>query len=73
MNDELIKPCPCGQTPDKIIIQAEHQKPKFALAVPSCCEEWWIEYRNGYADIDSDAGKANALTAWNNAPRGGLK
>lgn len=66
----LIKRCPCGQTPSEIhITDTGDRRPKWAHCHPDCCGEWEIEYRNGYVDIHSDIGKDQAVKAWNAAAR----
>jgi len=63
-----IKRCPCGHIPEKINIDARDSK--WFLAVPSCCDEWIIEFRSCYHPADSEEAKKRAIEAWNFAPRG---
>ena len=63
-----IKPCPCGRTPTKLHINAQ-DRDKWASVSGDCCNEWSIEYRNGYARIPSDESMELALAAWNAATR----
>lgn len=65
-----LKPCPCGQTPNRVLIQAEHARPKFAYCGGDCCEDWRIEFRNNYKDVGGRESNALAEAAWNAAPRG---
>ena len=48
-----LKPCPCGKTPERLIVHAEHSCPKWAWVTGSCCDGWGLEFRNDYAWQDS--------------------
>lgn len=67
----MLKQCPCGKTPESLIIQAcdGNRNPKWAMVGGDCCDEWLVEYRNQYVDIDSDEAMLKAVAAWNDAPR----
>lgn len=64
-----IKPCPCGQTPSELGIDADHEQPKWALVYGDCCGEWHVEYKNGYLPLDEPEAMRLARQAWNDAPR----
>ena len=68
MNNEL-KHCPCGKTPERLIIEPGLSC-KYAWACGSCCNEWSVEFRTDYKEIGSDACMALAVEAWNLNPRG---
>ena len=61
-----LKRCPCGKIPKDLGIQ-ETLSGKWCFVVPSCCGEWTIEYRNGYAVGEEQ--RRLAWEAWNDAPR----
>ena len=63
-----LRQCPCGETPGCISVQDAGQGGKYALAVPSCCGDWMVEFNTRY----KSAGELLALAekAWNDAPRG---
>jgi hypothetical protein len=64
----MIKPCPCGKTPEKLRTEGDHAKPKWAIV--SCpCGEWMIEYRNDYKPMHGPQSNKLAEQAWNAAPR----
>ncbi len=65
----VIKPCPCGRTPEKLYIHDTGQGGKWANVSGDCCGEWEIEFRTGYHDYGSDECMTLAITAWNEAPR----
>ena len=65
----VIKPCPCGKTPEKLYIHDTGQGGKWANANGDCCGEWEIEFRTDYLDYGSDECMALAIAAWNAAPR----
>ena len=68
--DDELKPCPCGQTPTRLMVLAESRNPKWADCAPDCCDEWRVEFRNGYDDIASEESYRKAVYAWNDATRG---
>jgi len=61
--------CPCGTFPTELYIVDGGQGGKYALAYPSCCGDWHIEFRTEYNDFKSEKCKELARFAWNNAPR----
>ena len=63
-----MKPCPCGKTPEKILVEGEDRS-KWARCYGDCCGEWMIEYRNSYEHIPSDESQQLAEQAWNDAVR----
>jgi len=68
--NEPLAPCPCGQTPTDIIIQQGGEGCKYALVCGNCCNEWMVEFRTGYHELDTAECRALALAEWNAAPRG---
>jgi len=64
-----LAPCPCGKTPERLIVDGEHAAPKWASVSGFCCGEWSIEFRNQYKLTGSDESNALAAAAWNAAPR----
>lgn len=69
MND--LKPCPCGETPDKLHIIGDPGD-KWGYVCGDCCDSWIVEYRNGY-ETEPSAMMALAIEAWNKAQRGDPK
>ncbi len=65
----VIKPCPCGKTPESLHSVDNGQGMKWAQVSGNCCGEWSIEFRTGYNRLDSRECKDYALEAWNEAPR----
>lgn len=63
-----LKMCPCGMVPSQIDIFAG-QGSKWAYAAGNCCNEWHIEFRTQYHDLESDECMRLAINAWNNTPR----
>jgi len=66
-----LKPCPCGKTPERLIVHAEHSCPKWAWVTGSCCDGWGLEFRNDYAWQDSPEQMEKATEAWNTMERAG--
>jgi hypothetical protein len=64
-----LKRCPCGEVPESVSAE-ESNNSKYAYAMPSCCNEWMIEFRTNYKPLDSAECIALAESAWNDAPRG---
>ena len=64
------KRCPCGEFPSELTIFDANQGGKWAFVVGACCSEWHVEFRTMYNDIESEACRHLALSAWNDAPRG---
>ncbi len=69
MPDDLA-PCPCGQVPEKLIVEYSGQGSKWAMVNGYCCGEWNIEFRTYYEPLDSEKIMRLAREAWNAAPRG---
>lgn len=65
-----IQPCPCGKTPEKLIITDAGQGGKWAYVSSNCCGEWNIEFRTDYFRLDSVECEELAIKGWNDAPRG---
>ena len=65
-----LKRCPCGEIPTTLILADNGQGGKWATASGDCCNEWSIEFRTYYAELDSDDCMDTAIEAWNNTPRG---
>jgi len=68
MSDEIAK-CPCGATPNKLLIGGVERGGKWAQIGGDCCGEWEISFRTGYEALDSDECMAFGLAAWNGATR----
>ncbi len=64
---EKLKPCPCGKTPETLLLVDNGSK--WAYACGSCCNEWHIEFRTFYKELDSEECMALAIEAWNLANR----
>lgn len=62
-----LKQCPCGETPDGLLIVDNGSK--WAFVSGNCCNEWNIEFRTHYHRIDSDECMGLAIEAWNSAKR----
>jgi len=65
----VIKPCPCGETPDGLCITDAGQGGKWANVAGNCCGEWMIEFRTQYFAQDSDECMKLAREAWNETKR----
>lgn len=63
-----LKPCGCGRVPDYLAITRSNTS-KYALAYGSCCNEWHVEFRTAYADLESDECMRLAIAEWNDATR----
>ena len=68
---DQLRPCPCGKTPERLIVHAEHSCPKWAWVTGSCCDGWGLEFRNDYAWQDSPEQIQKATEAWNTMERAG--
>ena len=68
--DYILKPCPCGKTPEKLYISDAGQGSKWALVSGGCCGEWSIEFRTSYEALDSDKCMEYAVQSWNETERG---
>jgi hypothetical protein len=64
-----LRPCPCGMTPERLCVEGDHPRPKWARVSGQCCNSWSIEYRNNYAVLDTAEADQVAMAAWNAAPR----
>jgi hypothetical protein len=62
-----LKPCPCGKTPSSLLLIDNGAK--WAYATGDCCNEWHIEFRTMYNNLESDECMALAFYAWNSARR----
>jgi hypothetical protein len=69
MTDELA-PCPCGEIPEKLIVDGPEIYKSLAMVSGYCCGKWHIEFRTYYAPLDSEKILRLAREAWNAAPRG---
>lgn len=65
MIDEL-KPCPCGTTPEKLVLDGPPRS-KWMYVSGQCCGEWNVEFRTDWAP-DAECYRL-AVEAWNDAPR----
>jgi hypothetical protein len=70
VSDAKLRPCPCGEIPTTLMIVDAGQGGKWANCYGDCCSEWSIEFRTGYAKLDSLECMAYAVEKWNAAPRG---
>ena len=68
MSEELA-PCPCGQIPEKLIVD-DSGHARCALVAGYCCGEWAIGFRTNRSKFDSEENIRRARVAWNAAPRG---
>jgi len=66
----LIKPCPCGKTPNKLSLSYNGQGTKYASACGNCCGEWFIEFRTGHHSLNSKECIDRAISGWNDTTRG---
>jgi hypothetical protein len=66
-----LRPCPCGAVPQRLVIDAEGDRPKWARVHGGCCDDWSIEFRNSYHPIGSAESQELAAQAWNEAARAG--
>ncbi|MHC4192071.1 MAG: hypothetical protein ACYSUB_20765 [Planctomycetota bacterium] len=67
-NPDNIKPCPCGETPPRLVIQGR-DRDKWMYVYGDCCGEWNVEFRSDYNVVDSDECMERAISAWNDAKR----
>ena len=65
-----LKRCPCGEIPERLVLEDANQGRKWAWASGSCCTGWYVEFCTGYHPIDSKECIDYATEAWNEAPRG---
>lgn len=65
---EKLKPCPCGKTPTKLVLE-EGATCKYAYCGGNCCGSWLVEFPTGYAHVSSYAAMEMAIPAWNGARR----
>ena len=66
---DFLKKCPCGETPMELHISDAGQGGKWATVSGACCDEWMIEFRTNYHDLDTDECMDLAIDAWNGAAR----
>lgn len=62
----MLKPCPCGKTPEKLVIQSPGGK--WSNVSGDCCGEWFIEAKLWYHE--KDEAERIAEKFWNESPRG---
>ena len=65
-----LKPCPCGDTPKRLILSESPSGVKWAYASGDCCGSWEVEFRTQYNPLNSQPCKELAREAWNSNPRG---
>jgi len=67
---ENLRPCPCGETPEELIL-VEGSSAGSAFVSGSCCDEWLVEFRTRYYDLTADNPEMEKrmVAAWNAAPR----
>lgn len=63
-----LAPCPCGQTPDELMLELPAQPVKYGRAIGTCCGVWGIEFFNAYQAGEDTVRLAKE--AWNRAVRG---
>lgn len=64
-----LKPCPCGKTPNDLVINGV-MTDRYMYVTGNCCDEWSVEFRAGYFDPATSSCLLLAIVAWNGAPRG---
>ncbi len=64
----ILKQCPCGKVPNSLTVFDGNQGCKYHYVMPDCCNEWFIEFRAQYLDIDQCMDIA--IKAWNETTRG---
>ena len=62
-------PCPCGQTPKRLVTSLGGQGYKWANVCGDCCGEWSVEFNTRYKDISTPECMEFAIDAWNKATR----
>ncbi len=62
-----LEPCPCGKTPNMLMVELETSK-KRGHTFGDCCGEWMIEFNNNY-NVDKEKMADRAKVAWNRATR----
>ncbi len=70
MSKNELKPCPCGKIPTELHISDAGQGGKWANVCGNCCDEWMLEFRTDYNNLDSDECMKLAVDWWNDAGRG---
>ena len=68
-SEGVIKPCPCGETPDTLCLMDNGQGSKWGNATCNKCGEWTVEFRTKYHSFDSKECMEQAIIYWNEAPR----
>ena len=64
MKSEIeVKPCPCGETPNKLHLIDNGIK--WCWVTGDCCGEWHIEIRTNYKELDSPELMKEAIDSWN--------
>ena len=68
VNNPRLKPCPCGQTPSRLLLEEGHTR-KYAWVAGNCCGIWNVEFRTNYHDLQTEDAMKLAIAAWNDASR----
>ncbi len=69
LNPATLPPCPCGEIPERLRIEGDGDRPKWAMVSGSCCVGWWVEFNNNWRPLDSEGSLRRATEAWTDAPR----
>jgi hypothetical protein len=64
----MLRQCPCGKTPESLIIVDSHSPDRYDYVGGDCCGEWLVEFKNDYKDGE-ELDKL-MVKAWNNQERG---
>lgn len=68
MNELVLAPCPCGETPCTLSIIPGFSS-KWAWACGDCCGDWHIEFRTQYKNLETPECYELAREAWNGTDR----
>lgn len=60
--------CPCGAVPEALGIE-EGSSCKWAFTYGDCCNDWHVEFRTHYKEVNTPECMELAIEAWNQAQR----
>lgn len=63
-----LKKCPCGQIPTRLFTEPGYTS-SWANVYGNCCSKWIIPFEPINNTVFTDASYAEAVKAWNDAPR----
>ena len=69
---QTLKPCPCGKTPTKLVIQ-DGSTYRWRLIAGDCCGQWMIESGRIALGSSDKQVELECIESWNKAMRDGMK